>query len=67
MHALRGSWKIGIATGVFVVFDILADAYAQVIGPLTNADPKEISSMSGTCTRYGNQMKCHFLRGAGYV
>ena len=36
-HALRGSWKIGIATGVFVVFGILADAYAQeVIGPLTN-------------------------------
>ena len=61
MHALRGSWKIGIVTGVLVVVGILADAYAQVIGPLTNEDPKEISSMSGTCTHQGNQMKCRFI------
>ena len=44
MHVWRGSWNIGRATGVFVVFGILADAYAQVIGPLANKDPKEIST-----------------------
>jgi hypothetical protein len=62
MPTLAASWKRGVLGCLCIVLGILTDAYAQVIGPLKNEDPKEISAISGQCTRHDERMKCHLIQ-----